>query len=177
MQLRYGTWCAAWMACFGMVLPATSVRGEVPAAATPVEQDSATDVTLYEGGKLCGMVVNSQGVPMPSTDVSVSQSGKVAARAKTDALGQFTVTDLRGGVYQVAAGKRVTTLRVWEGNAAPPSARPVAMLVGSGVVVRGQRPFGSLIFSDAIVLGAIIAAAIAIPIAVSKSGKSTPSSS
>ena len=110
-------------------------------------------------------------------EVTISQAGKVVGRAKTDALGQFGSGTLRGGVYQVAAGDGVTTLRVWEASAAPPSARAVALVVGSSTVVRGQRSLGSMMCTDALILGAIIAAAIAIPIAISNSDNTSPPSS
>ena len=181
MRLRFSSWCATWISCAGMLLPVSWVRAEAPAAPPTGKADAAkamvTDVSLQDGGKLCGVVVDAQGMPMVATDVTISQSGKAVARTKTDALGQFSAGALRGGVYQVAAGKGVTTLRAWEAGAAPPTARSVALITGSNTVVRGQRPFGSLVFSDGLILAAIIAAAIAIPIAVSNSGKSQPSSS
>ncbi len=182
MQLRHSSWCAAWLACLGMLVPALPARAQAPTApAAKTEPTPAktliADVALHDAGKLYGMVVDAQGLPMSGTEVTISQAGKVVGRAKTDALGQFSSGALRGGVYQVAAGKGVTTLRVWEASAAPPAARSVALVVGSSTVVRGQRKFGSLVFSDAAVLVAIIAAAIAIPIAISNSDNAEPSSS
>jgi hypothetical protein len=182
MLLRHCSWCAAWLACLGMLVPALPVRAQAPTASpAKTEPISAktliTDVALHDAGRLYGMVVDAQGLPMPRIDVTVSQAGNVVARAKTDALGQFSSGTLRGGVYQIAAGNGVTTLRVWEASAAPPAARSVALVVGSSTVVRGQRSFGSLVCSDALVLAAIIAAAIAIPIAISNSDNAEPSSS
>jgi hypothetical protein len=177
MQLRLGSWWATWFACLGMVLPCSPADAAAPPTAKPQDKPVIADVSLHEAGKLYGIVVDAQGLPMPATNVAISQSGKVVARTKTDALGQFTTSDLRGGLYQIAAGTGVTTLRVWEAKAAPPAARPAALVVGNPNVVRGQRPFGSLAFSDGLVLAAIIAAAIAIPIAVSRSGDAEPSSS
>jgi hypothetical protein len=164
------------------MLPGLPARAQTPAnsQAVPASNQAAptvVDVTLGAEGKLCGFVVDAQGVPMLATDVTVLQAGKVVARTKTDALGQFSATNLRGGVYQVAAGQGVTTLRAWETAAAPPAARSAAMVVGSSAVVRGQRPFGMLKMSDALILAAIIGAAIAIPIAVSNSDNAEPSSS
>ena len=182
MQVRHCSWCAAWLACLGMLVPALPARAQAPTPA-PAKTEATpaktliTDVSLHDGGKLYGMVVDAQGLPMPGADVTISQAGKVVGRAKTDALGQFSSGALRGGVYQVAAGNGVSTLRVWEASAAPPAARPVALVVGSQTVVRGQRSFGSMVCSDALILAAIIAAAIAIPIAISNSDNAEPSSS
>ncbi len=182
MQMRHCSWCAAWLACFGMLVPALPARAQAPLPTSAKTEPAPAktliaDVSLHDGGRLFGMVVDAQGLPMPGSDVVILQAGKVVGRSKTDTLGQFTSGALRGGVYQVAAGNGVTTLRVWETSAAPPSARSVALVVGSSTVVRGQRPFGSLVFSDALVLAAIIAAAIAIPIAISNSDNAEPSSS
>jgi hypothetical protein len=182
MQWRFASWGAAWISCFGTLLPSSATHAqEVVPVSPPVTAAAAEpavlDVALQQGGILSGVVVDGQGAPMVEKEVSILQSGKVVARTTSNSKGEFAVRGLRGGVYQVIAGQGGTTLRAWEGNAAPPAAKPGAMIVGSGSVVRGQRPFGSLVFSDAIVLAAIIAAAIAIPIVISRSGKSQPSSS
>ncbi|HTM54316.1 MAG TPA: carboxypeptidase-like regulatory domain-containing protein [Pirellulales bacterium] len=182
MQWRFASWGAAWISVFGTLLPTPTVCAQDVAPASPpataaAAEPAVLDISLQQGGILSGVVVDGQGAPMIEKEVTVLQSGKVVARTTSNAKGEFAVRGLRGGVYQVIAGQGGTTLRAWEGNAAPPAAKPGAMIVGSGSVVRGQRPFGSLVFSDAIVLAAIIAAAIAIPIAISRSGKSQPSSS
>lgn len=114
---------------------------------------------------------------MQATKVAVVQAGKIVARSVTDKSGNFVTGDLRGGVYQIAAGMGVTTVRAWDAAAAPPVARPAALVVGSPAVVRGQRKFGSLVATDAIVLGTIIAAAIAIPIIINNSGNDEPAGS
>ena len=165
-----------------MLVPALPARAQAPPPSSAKTEPAPAktliaDVSLHDGGKLYGMVVDAQGIPMPGANVTISQAGKVVGRAQTDALGQFSSGALRGGVYQVATGSGVTTLRVWEASAAPPSARAVALVVGSSTVVRGQRPYGSLMYANALVLGAIIAAAIAIPIAINNSNNAQPPSS
>jgi hypothetical protein len=165
-----------------MFLPVAPAAAQAPVPSStkreaPTSAPAVVDVALHEAGKLHGVVVDAQGLPMSGTDVAVVQSGKIVARSVTDASGKFVTGDLRGGVYQIAAGMGVTTVRVWEATTAPPIARPAAMVVGSPAVVRGQRKFGSLVFSDAIVLGAVVAAAIAIPIIISNSGDDDPDGS
>lgn len=182
MRLRHCSWWAAWPACLGLLLPTAPARAQAPLPSVarpevPQYVPVVADVALRQSGSLLGVVVDAQGLPMPGTEVSVLQSGKVITRTRTDSLGQFSTVPLRGGVYQIAAGQGATTLRAWEAKAAPPAARPVALVVGSPEVVRGQRPFRSLIFSDAFVLAAVIAAAIAIPVAVSSARNPKKSSS
>jgi len=190
MQLRRWAWSAAWVASLGLMLPCSPAFGQVPArpAASPATQTPAapaatetapavTDVALRETGGLFGVVVDGQGIPMPGADVSVLQGGTPVTKTRTDALGQFSTDPLRGGVYQVVAGEGGVTLRVWEASAAPPSARSSALVVGTSQVVRGQIPFRKAFFSDAFIVTAIIAAAIAIPVAISSARNPVPPSS
>lgn len=172
MQLRRCSWWANALACLGLVLPTSPAAAQTPATASkaaPVTLPAIADVALRETGGLSGVVLNVNGLPMARTEVSVLQAGQVVTRTTTDTLGQFNTDRLRGGVYQVAAGHSVTTLRVWELQAAPPSARRGAMIVGSAQVVRGQRPFDSPIRAEVYILGAVVAAAIAIPIIITNS--------
>lgn len=182
MQMRPVSWCAAWVACLGLLLPTSTANAQTPAAETKTTattsttaserpKPAVTDVTLRDGGTLFGIVVDGQGAPAGESDVTVSQAGKVVTRARTNKSGQFSAAPLKGGVYQVATTHGSSTLRVWDAQTAPPASRPAVLLVDSAEVVRGQIPFRQLVFSDALILGAIIAAAIAIPIAIAVSSE------
>ena len=86
-------------------------------------------MALQDGGTLVGQVVDQQGNPLGNTRVTVLQQDQEVANAATDANGNFQVSGLRGGIYQVAAGQGMAVYRVWAPNTAPPSAQASAMVV------------------------------------------------
>jgi hypothetical protein len=176
---------AMWLACVGMCLPtiplfaqtpkAPQLEGsEEPARARPV---LVADIKLGPEGSLRGMLVDPQGLPMPNTEVAVLRGGQTVGTATTDLLGQFQVSHLQCGVYQVVAAQGGATLRAWESHAAPPAAKPFALVVGGSEVVRGHRPWRRPFVSDAFTIAAIIVAAVAIPVVISDSRNVHPSSS
>jgi hypothetical protein len=52
--------------------------------------------------------------------------------------GFFSVTNLRGGTYEVVAGQGQGTYRLWSANAAPPAAKGQILIVSEKQVTRGQ---------------------------------------
>jgi hypothetical protein len=86
----------------------------------------------------------------------------------TDAAGQFSVPGLTGGVYQVETLKGGGVFRLWAPRTAPPAAFESAMIVQGDQVVRGAN--GQLLswLGNPWVLGAIVATAIAVPLALAK---------
>jgi hypothetical protein len=68
----------------------------------------------------------------------------------------------------LAAGGSVHLCRCWAAGTAPPAAQGEVLLVPIGLVERGQRPIGEIL-ANPILIGLIIAAAIALPIAVHNS--------
>lgn len=135
------------------------------AAATPIIRD----VALGADGTLLGMVVDSQGVPLPKLPVIVRQSTREIARTESGADGRFQVKGLTGGVYDVTAGPGVGTFRLWAANTAPPSANSGVLLVAQADAVRGQMPLENFLTSDVVIITLIGAAAIAIPVAIHNS--------
>jgi hypothetical protein len=106
-------------------------------------------------------------LPQAGTDVSVWQSDVRVAATKADANGNFTVTGLRTGVHQVAAGQGVGVYRFWAPNTAPPAAGKQALLVADQNVVRGAPCNPMIAFiTNPWVLAALVATAIAVPIAL-----------
>lgn len=150
-----------WLAAAGSLVPqrawADSTTGEPTAA--------AADVALAAGGVLRGQVLDQQGQPHGKLAVYLVQKNEVVATTTTDREGQFSLANLRGGVYAVHAGAASGVYRLWAANTAPPAAQPAALLVDGQTAVRGQGAFGWL--RNPWVIGGIVAAAIAIPIAVS----------
>jgi hypothetical protein len=150
------------LACFGMIVP------ERVLAATPTSpQPLVHDVALGTNGTLSGQVVDSQGLPLAGTDVTVWQNENQVAAVKADVNGNFAIAGLRSGVHHVAAGQSVDVYRFWAPNTAPPAAGKQALLVGDQTVARGNFGGGIIRFiTNPWVLAGIVAAAIAIPIAV-----------
>ena len=150
---------------------------------------STLDVELTADGTLIGQVINTEGKLRPGTEVVLKQAGVDIAQTTSDAQGNFRFPALRGGAYQIVAGGRWSYVRAWVSQTAPPSSRSQAVVV-AGNVIRGQGctvdsctgtcggtcaaagrggPMGFLLHP--LVIGAAVAAAIAIPLAVSNNDK------
>jgi hypothetical protein len=130
------------MACWGIVFPHSQVMaaGPQPAAKTTskVQAPTVTDVALGVGGTFTGQVVDSQGRGLDGAAVSVRQGGREVAQTVTSKDGFFSVTNLRGGTYDVVAGQGQGTYRLWSTNAAPPAAKNQVFIVSNSQVARGQ---------------------------------------
>ena len=141
---RWLTASAVWLACLGMILPESALAASGPDAVQPLPSTVGTptppvsDVALQDGGILAGQVLDRQGVPLAGAPVVLRQNDVEVASTATDANGQFHVSGLRGGLYQVAVGQEVRVYRLWAARTAPPSAQPAALLVSGNEVVRGQ---------------------------------------
>jgi len=164
---------AAILSCLGMLAS--------PVAAAPVAV-APRDVALHDGGVLLGQVVNAQGASLANTSVSLISGGKVVARTQSDPTGKFTVSGLKGGVYQVASANHQGTYRLWSPRTAPPAASRGILLVSGEDFALGQcstdscgqgvggGPFSGVtnwISQHPIITAGAVAAAIAIPIALS----------
>jgi hypothetical protein len=141
---RWITTSVVSLACSGIALPtslfaAPGADGSHPLpAATDAASPMVTDVALQDGGAFVGQVVDQQGLPVRGVTVQIRQEDREVAGAVTDTDGQFRVSGLHGGVYQVVAGQTSTVYRLWAPQTAPPAARPAALLVSGQDVVRGQ---------------------------------------
>ena len=151
---------AAAIACLGIVLPQTALAG-------PPATDRIADVALRDGGTMVGAVYTAEGLPQSGQLVSVQTNGREVARTTTDEHGRFIAQGLKGGVYQLVTAEGMSTYRVWSEGTAPPAAQPAALVV-TGDVVRGFGHHGGLgaWLSNPWVLAAIVATAIAVPIAL-----------
>jgi hypothetical protein len=172
----------AWLACAGMVLSSSRLEAAEPATQSSINQSTIVgepiieDVALGAGQTLKGVVVTEEGQPAAKVAVTVRQGEQQIATATTDEAGKFTIAGMRGGVHQINAGRATAAYRLWAPQTAPPHAMESAKLV-EHVTVRGQRPFREFFNDGVIILGVIVAAAIAIPIAVHNSGDSGGSGS
>ena len=138
------------------------------------EHENVIDIQLQHQGTLQGHVVDSQGRPV-DTHVAILKNGNLVSRTTTDQRGAFSITGLRGGVFQIKTQRGVGVYRLWTPNTAPPMARASLMLV-DGPVVRGQLLggasgaggglLGNAALSPAITTPAMVAGMIATAVAV-----------
>ena len=175
--LRFFKWLAVVLACVTWVLPVRELAGSPPSnlGGAIAKQPATTilDLSLGISGRLSGQVIDAQGKPMPQRTVVVQRTpGGEVVQSLTDREGRFSIENLKGGMFQISAGSASVLCRCWTANTAPPSAIRQLLLVSDDSISRGQRPIGELLFSNPILIGLIIAAAIAIPIAVHNSKKS-----
>jgi len=126
---------AVGLACLGMVLPQTSMAAG-PQTAQVAARVQIADV-LLTNGTLTGKVVDAQGQILGGSVIKVSLGNKEVASAVAAKNGEFEVKNLTTGVYQVSTGQTQAAVRLWEGQAAPPSAKKNVLLV-NGPVTRAQ---------------------------------------
>jgi hypothetical protein len=134
------------------------------------------DVELDAQGGLQGVVVDVHGAPQSAAKVVLVQQKREVGRVQADRFGRFRLSGLRGGVYSLQSGGQVCFVRAWTSEKAPPKAKAAALIVSGDGVVRGQMPLEQFFASDGVVIAGLVAAMIAIPIAVSNHGSSSPAS-
>lgn len=140
--LRLLKGAALGLAALGMILPPGQARAaskDLPARKAPAPV--VNDITMT-GGKLTGRVINAQGKAVDGATVTLRQGKNEVAKLVTDKDGGFAASNLRGGVYEIAAGQSTGVIRVWSEKTAPPSAKTQVMLVSDpNNAVRGQDPY------------------------------------
>jgi hypothetical protein len=173
--LRHGL---MWMALAGMCLPAqtaAAANADSRPTATPDVKLAVSDVALAEGGLLIGRVLDEHMRPLAAADVAISASGRTVATTTTDNRGAFAVAGLRGGFHQIITAHAVQNCRFWPVGTEPPRATQGVRIVDAAVV-RGQwcpPPMANRFIRNAkvwatnpFVVGGVVAAAIAIPVAL-----------
>jgi hypothetical protein len=128
----------------------------------------ARDIALDEDGVLRGVVMDRAGQPVARQAVAVVQNGKTVAGTTSDAEGRFAISGLKAGSYTIATPYRIQNCRLWTAHAAPPVARDEALIVNGDQVIRGAMGRGGVVgfLANPWVLGAIVATAIAVPLAL-----------
>lgn len=186
----------AAVACLGMLTPAAVLHAEQP-------QTKIKDVALSAGGMLVGKVVDAAGKPVADAHLKILADERVLVNTHAAADGSFRIQSLRGGVYDLNANGNSNFMRLWANQTAPPSSSDVATLHIDGEVIRGQSctngsctspggcdcdecvggAFGAFggapmaFLMNPIVIGAIVAAAVAIPLALDDEGDDNPDAS
>jgi hypothetical protein len=134
------------------------------------------DIELAHGGLLVGRLLDANGRPLDNADVSIQSGGKTLASTQTDADGVFAISNLHGGVHQLMTADHTQLYRLWANGTAPPRAPKSIDVVSGSDVVRGQYgpPPANRMWRNAKVwatnpwiVGGIVAAAVAIPVALS----------
>ena len=157
-------------AASGLLLPPmsqASVPGEGGRSTAPAR---VLDFALQPDGSLHGQVVDRAGQGVSESTIAVLQGGEVISTSETDPDGRYALDGLSGGVFHVLTEQGVTVCRLWPAGAAPPSAQAEALLVHDDPVIRGRLGHGGLVrlLSNPWVLGGIVAAAIAVPLALDR---------
>ena len=163
-KMRFCTRLVLTFACLGLLLPDGSLRAATPSKPQAVSFSPVVqDVVLSADRSLTGIVVDVDGRPRAGVNVLVETSGKATRHAVTDSQGRFSVSELRGGMVQIATAQGAALCRVWSPGTAPPTAHGRAILVEMPDVVRGQF-YGpnSQLLSNPWVLAAILTTAITI---------------
>ncbi len=168
----------AALASIGLCLPAIPVAAQQATVAAPaanVPAPMVRDVELKYGGLLVGRLLDPNGRPLANQEVSILAAGKVLAATRSDAEGVFAVSSLRGGVHQINTTDIAQVCRLWTNGTAPPEAPQSIEIVSGQDLVRGQYgpPPGNRMWQKAkvwatnpFVVGGIVAAAVAIPVAL-----------
>ncbi|MEM9351853.1 MAG: carboxypeptidase-like regulatory domain-containing protein [Planctomycetota bacterium] len=163
--------------------------GSPPAVKQPVTKQPAAsiaDVGLQQGGVLTGQITDAKGASLPGVAV-VAASRKGQSRTTTDANGRFAIAGLEGGLHRVEAAGQTTFCRAWAPGTQPPNAQTGLLLVAPSDIALGQH-CGSRVgsgygqgygrrshpFRNPVVMGGVVAAAIAIPVALSNSDDDNP---
>lgn len=174
---------AVGLATLGFCIPAVTLAAG-PAAKSAVKP-AVVDVALKDGGVLLGQVVDPQGKGIQGTTVALSRYDREVVQISTGAEGYFALKEVPGGVYQLASGNGGGVYRLWAPGTAPPAAQEGALLVAHEevVAVRGQSPPvvppGAKVktfLANPLVIGGIVATAVAVPVAIHNSRSSSPAS-
>jgi hypothetical protein len=149
-------------------LAAADSFGKAKQIARPVLRTTLSDVELGQGGVLVGQIVDSAGQPLVGQPIVAQHVDGKPISCRSDQQGRFRIAGLKSGICRVGFGETILAYRCWSPNTAPPSAGQQLLLTASDSIKRGQRPIADL-FTGPLLIGLIIGAAIAIPIAVSNS--------
>ena len=158
-------WYAAFASLCGLLLAPSLAAQELGARASGPAK-GVVDVTLNRQHALQGQVVSAAGEPMRGMTLSILQGGQMLGQVQADGSGRFQFNLPRGGIYQVAVGDQLTSVRVWTAQAAPPGATPELILV-HGDVLRAQGGKFPYTQVNPWLVAGVVAAAVAIPVVLS----------
>lgn len=182
-----------WTASLGLLFPPQFLMAA--GANAPLPQVSATstittpaareavrvrDVELGSQGQFAGQIVGAQGQPIAGATITLSSQG-MQLQTVSNTQGQFQFSGLTGGTYHLEADQSGQLCRLWKNGTAPPKANGQMLLVQQdgpvalgqncgtpvcGSPVRGGTSRAKRLLTHPLVIGGLIAAAIAIPVAI-----------
>ena len=129
---------AVVLATMGVVIPMPVAQAAEPSQKTSRPAAIAADVSKLTDGRFQGRVVDHTGAVVENAEVVIRQDNAEVGRSRTDNEGLFAVKNLKPGTYQVSSGTTEGVFRVWNEQAAPPSARKNALIVLGHDGARGQ---------------------------------------
>jgi len=196
-----------WAASLGLLLPPQCLMGaETGASPTkpvgtaavshvneqrPNIDKPSTDFELDKNGLFSGQIVDAQGQPQAGAAV-ILHGRNQQYKTVSDAKGWFHFAKLSGGTYRLETGGSQQLFRLWTHGTAPPKSNQKMLVVQQGkMIVLGQYcgdgvNCGSGVGSggyvknaltNPLVIGGIIAAAIAIPVAIHNADDDDPPAS
>ena len=190
-----------WAAFIGILAPAGFVAAtedslsppaqnievlQSTAACPPAGAFTISDVALASGGLLTGQVRDKHHRPESGVEIRLQSGTQTIALTQTDSNGVFAVAGLHGGMHQIVTGDSVHNCRLWVSGTAPPNAVENVQIVPGSGLIRGQwgPPPGNRFLQQAkvwstnpFVVGGVVAAAVAIPVAINNADKDDPPSS
>ena len=176
MRARLLRRCAVTLSILSL-LTAQTVQATGPVLERTISPQSAAatiaDIALQQDGILQGQLLAADGVPQAGVAVALRKDGRPVAASATNDAGLFVMSGVEAGMYELHTPAGRNIYRVWAPATAPPSAQEGILLVSGQQVVRGQfgtpnpwmQGLGSTL-ANPWILGLIVAAAIAIPLAI-----------
>ena len=140
MRWTRKAWWLALTATLQVVTPSGAFADDPAVMARPnVKPPMAVrDVQLDAAGTLHGQVVTPEGAPLAGTRIVLGQFNKPVGESSTDKDGNFALTGVRGGTYELRSAEASAWVRVWTADSAPPAATKGALLVSKRDTVRGN---------------------------------------
>ncbi len=150
------------LAAIGTVLPAPQLQAADGKSPLKVEVTEAKvlDITMSQEGAFAGRVIDFSGSAVADAEVVISQGNREIAKTTSDESGVFSVSGLKGGVYDVRSGNTAGQFRIWTATAAPESSKEQALVVlgknGTRGAIGGMGG-GTIILTAAVIASLIIA--------------------
>ncbi len=159
--------------CIGLVVaPFESLHSASGPSPTKGEKQAVvSDVALAPGNLLAGAVVTAENKGCHAAPIIIMQGNRVVAQGIADTQGRFRIQVPSGGRYLVSTNRGGQLIRAWTPGTAPPGANSGVLLTQQNPLQRAQSAAGEMFTSTPFLIGALIVAAAAIPIAVNNSRK------
>lgn len=190
-KFRFMQRSCVWGSVAVLVLqPQFLFAAEQPAARAPVPSQAAramavVDVELQANGLLVGQLVDSQGRALSAAEIQLTSNQK-KWNVLTDQQGRFQLEGMSGATYTVQSGQQVQLMRAWAPGTAPPSSAKGLLFVQNSDVILAQNcaspVCGSAVskakhpLANPWIIGGLVAAAVAIPVAIHNADDDDPAS-